>query len=281
MHAALDILALVAVVGFVAGFARRLGWSEPLALVVVGIGLSFVPHLLEIHAHPRSRPHRAAAAAALRRRDPHLAGRLPGQPSRDPAAVRRAGGVLDRRRSASSRGGSCPGITAAAGFALGAVVAPPDAVAATTVARRVGHAAPHRVDPRGREPGERRDRAGRAQHRDRGDHRVGDGLARRRGTSSRAAGGGVLVGLVAAYRAGAGPPADQRPGARHHAVVRGAVRRVPARRGDQGVRRARRRGHRPDPRPQVAGAAVGAARASPRTSTGARCSSCSRTWCSC
>ena len=31
-----------------------------------------------------------------------------------------------------------PGISLAAGFALGAVVAPPDAVAATTVARRVG-----------------------------------------------------------------------------------------------------------------------------------------------
>ena len=45
-----EILALVAVVGFVAGIARRFGWSEPLVLVVVGIGLSFVPHFL---GHPR------------------------------------------------------------------------------------------------------------------------------------------------------------------------------------------------------------------------------------
>ncbi len=30
------------------GFARRPGWSEPLALVIVGLGLSYVPHFLEI-----------------------------------------------------------------------------------------------------------------------------------------------------------------------------------------------------------------------------------------
>ena len=52
MTVALDILALVAVVGFVAGFARRLGWPEPLVLVVVGIGLSFVPHFLDIPLTP-------------------------------------------------------------------------------------------------------------------------------------------------------------------------------------------------------------------------------------
>ena len=52
MHAALEILTLVAVVGFVAWVARRLDWSEPLVLVVVGIGLSFVPHLLEIDLTP-------------------------------------------------------------------------------------------------------------------------------------------------------------------------------------------------------------------------------------
>ncbi|MGI8762054.1 MAG: hypothetical protein ACR2LF_12325 [Jatrophihabitantaceae bacterium] len=54
MHAALDILALVAVVGFVAAAARRLEWSEPLVLVVVGIALSFVPNFLEIELTPIS-----------------------------------------------------------------------------------------------------------------------------------------------------------------------------------------------------------------------------------
>ena len=52
MHPALDILALVAVVGFVTAGARALGWNEPLALVVVGIGASFVPHFLNIALTP-------------------------------------------------------------------------------------------------------------------------------------------------------------------------------------------------------------------------------------
>jgi CPA1 family monovalent cation:H+ antiporter len=52
VHAALDILALVAVAGFVAGVARRWGRSEPLALVLVGIGVSFIPDVLEIELTP-------------------------------------------------------------------------------------------------------------------------------------------------------------------------------------------------------------------------------------
>lgn len=137
MHPALDILSLVAVAGVVAGFARRLAWSEPLALTVVGIGLSFVPHVLEIELTP----------------DLVLFGLLP--PLLYAAAIRTS--LVDfkanRRAILLLSVGLVafstvlvglvswwvmPGITLAAGFALGAVVAPPDAVAATTVARRVG-----------------------------------------------------------------------------------------------------------------------------------------------
>jgi CPA1 family monovalent cation:H+ antiporter len=137
VHAALDILALVAVAGIVAGFARRLAWSEPLALTVVGIGLSFVPHFLEIALTP----------------DLVLIGLLP--PLLYAAAIRTS--LIDfkvnRRAILLLSVGLVafstvavgfvswvvvPGVTLAAGFALGAVVAPPDAVAATTVARRVG-----------------------------------------------------------------------------------------------------------------------------------------------
>ena len=137
MHAALQILALVAVVGFVAGIARRFGWSAPLVLVVVGIGLSFVPHFLDIRLTP----------------DIVLIGLLP--PLLYSAAIRTS--LVDFRANRRpilllSVGlvafttvvvgyvswWVIPGITLAAGFALGAVVAPPDAVAATTVARRVG-----------------------------------------------------------------------------------------------------------------------------------------------
>src|SRR3954466_4577056 len=137
MHPALDILALVAVVGFVAGIARRLSWSEPLLLVAVGIGLSFVPHFLEIELTP----------------DLVLFGLLP--PLLYAAAIRTS--LVDfkanRRAILLLSVGLVifstfvvgvvawwviPGVTLAAGLALGAVVAPPDAVAATTVARRVG-----------------------------------------------------------------------------------------------------------------------------------------------
>ncbi len=137
MHPALDILALVAVVGCVAGVARRLAWSEPLALTAVGIALSFVPHFLEIELTP----------------DLVLIGLLP--PLLYAAAIRTS--LIDFRTNRRpilllSVGlvafstvvvglvawWVMPAISLAAGFALGAVVAPPDAVAATTVARRVG-----------------------------------------------------------------------------------------------------------------------------------------------
>ncbi len=137
MHHAIDVLVLVAVAGIVAGFARRLAWSEPLALTVVGIGLSFVPHVLEIRLSP----------------DLVLIGLLP--PLLYAAAIRTS--LIDFRTnrrpilllsvglvafSTVTVGlitwWLVPGVTLAAAFALGAVVAPPDAVAATTVARRVG-----------------------------------------------------------------------------------------------------------------------------------------------
>jgi CPA1 family monovalent cation:H+ antiporter len=137
VHAALNILLLVAVVGFVTAGARRLGWSEPLVLVAVGIGASFVPHVLDIALTP----------------DLVLIGLLP--PLLYAAAIRtslvdfkanrRAIALLSVGLVAVSTAAVgmlawwvVPGIGAAAGLALGAVVAPPDAVAATTVARRVG-----------------------------------------------------------------------------------------------------------------------------------------------
>jgi Na+/H+ antiporter len=137
VDAALVILSLAAVAGIVAGLARRLGWSEPLALVVVGIVLSFVPHFLDINLTP----------------DLVLIGLLP--PLLYAAAIRTS--LVDfkanRRAILLLSVGLVafstfavglvawwviPSASVAAGLALGAVVAPPDAVAATTVARRVG-----------------------------------------------------------------------------------------------------------------------------------------------
>jgi len=137
VHPALDILALAAVAGIVAGFARRLQWSEPLALVVIGIGLSFVPDFLDIELTP----------------DLVLIGLLP--PLLYAAAIRTS--LVDFKANRRAIGllsvglvaftaivvglaawWVIPGTALAAAFALGAVVAPTDAVAATTVARRVG-----------------------------------------------------------------------------------------------------------------------------------------------
>jgi monovalent cation/hydrogen antiporter len=137
VHVAVDILALVAVVGVVAAVSRRLGWPAPLLLVVVGLGLSFVPDFLDIELTP----------------DIVLIGLLP--PLLYAAAIRTS--LIDFRANRRAilllsvglvafstvivglvSWWVVPGLTLAAGFALGAVVAPPDAVAATTVARRVG-----------------------------------------------------------------------------------------------------------------------------------------------
>jgi CPA1 family monovalent cation:H+ antiporter len=52
VHLALNILGLVAVGGFVVAFSARLGISEPLALVVVGVGISFIPKVLEVELSP-------------------------------------------------------------------------------------------------------------------------------------------------------------------------------------------------------------------------------------
>ena len=137
MDTALGILALIAVVGIVAGTARRFGRSEPLSLVAVGVGISFIPGFLDIKLTP----------------DLVLIGLLP--PLLYAAAIRTS--LVDFRANRRAilllsvglvvfttlavgvvSWWVVPGATLAAGLALGAVVAPPDAVAATTIARRVG-----------------------------------------------------------------------------------------------------------------------------------------------
>ncbi|MCW2668926.1 MAG: sodium:proton antiporter [Frankiales bacterium] len=137
MAPALEILVLVGVVAVVAGLARRFDRPEPLVLVLVGIALSFVPPFPDIALTP----------------DLVLVGFLP--PLLYAAAIRSS--LIDFRAnkraiillSVGLVGFSTvvvglvswwvlPGASLAAGMCLGAVVAPPDAVAATAVGRRVG-----------------------------------------------------------------------------------------------------------------------------------------------
>ncbi|MCU1688015.1 MAG: Conserved putative rane protein [Amycolatopsis sp.] len=130
-------MALVVAVLAVTAVARRFDWSPPLCLIVVGVAASYIPGVPEYHLDP----------------EVVLLGLLP--PLLYATAIRTS--LVDFRALKSpiallSVGLVAfstlvvgvvtwlvvPGLSLAAGFALGAIVAPPDAVAATAVARRVG-----------------------------------------------------------------------------------------------------------------------------------------------
>lgn len=136
MENAIWIVTLGAAVIAVTALAGKLGFPAPLLLMVAGIGASFVPFVPEVHLSP----------------EVVLLGLLP--PLLYAVAIRSS--IVDFRAQAASIGllsVALVVITAlgvgtliwlllpipfAAAFALGAVVSPPDAVAATAVARRVG-----------------------------------------------------------------------------------------------------------------------------------------------
>ncbi|MCE3274345.1 MAG: Na+/H+ antiporter [Propionibacteriaceae bacterium] len=136
MTIALSILALVATVLAVTALAHRIRFSAPLLLMLVGIGVSFLP-FVDI-------PELSSEVVLL--------GFLP--PLLYAAAIRTS--VIDfraNRRSIAQLSVLLVVVTALGvglitwlilpvsfpvAFALGAVVAPPDAIAATTIARRIG-----------------------------------------------------------------------------------------------------------------------------------------------
>jgi len=136
VHAALGLVVLVTTVLVFAGLARRFGLSAPLVLTVVGVIASYLPFVPEVELEPEL----------------ILVGLLP--PLLYAAAIRTS--LVDFRRNARPIALLSVGLVVfttgaigllvwwllpvplAAGIALGAVVAPPDAVAATSIARRVG-----------------------------------------------------------------------------------------------------------------------------------------------
>jgi Na+/H+ antiporter len=137
VHIAAEIVALVVAVLVVSAVARRLDWSAPLCLIVVGVAASYVPGVPEVHLDP----------------EVVLLGLLP--PLLYSAAIQTS--LIDFRKNRGAIGlmsvglvvftalgvgvvawAVIPGLPLAGGIALGAVVAPPDAVAASVVARRVG-----------------------------------------------------------------------------------------------------------------------------------------------
>ncbi|MGW5387039.1 Na+/H+ antiporter [Nocardia sp. NPDC003963] len=136
MHIAIGLVVLVASAAAVAALARRAGVSEPLALTLAGIAASYLPFVPEVHLEP----------------EVVLLGLLP--PLLYTAAIRTS--LVDFRANIGAIASLSVGLVLFSTFAvaavvwwllpvpfavavaLGAVVAPPDAVAATAVARRIG-----------------------------------------------------------------------------------------------------------------------------------------------
>lgn len=136
MHLALTLLAIVGTVTVVSALARRAGVSSPLALIVVGVVVSYIPFI----------PEPALSSEVV------LVGLLP--PLLYAAAIRTS--LVDFKDNKTAIATLSVGLVIftalgvglvawwllpipfAVAFALGAVVGPPDAVAATAVARRIG-----------------------------------------------------------------------------------------------------------------------------------------------
>ena len=154
------VLALLLLATVLAGVARRARIPEPILLVLAGIVVGLLPGMPADGARARPRVPAVPAPDPVRRGLLHLDPRLQGEPAPDPPALGRARAVHDGR----GRGGRAQGARPRPGrglaaFAFGAIVSPPDAVAATAVFKRLGVPPPDGDDPRGREPGERRDGA--------------------------------------------------------------------------------------------------------------------------
>ncbi|MGH3735752.1 MAG: Na+/H+ antiporter [Micromonosporaceae bacterium] len=137
MSELLILVALVAVVVAVCAAARRVGILAPILLVAVGIAISFVPGVPAVELHPELVIAGVLPpllyVAALETSVPAFRYNL------RPILMLAVGLVLF---TAAVVGfvlhAVVPAIPLPAAFALGAIVAPPDAVAATAIARRVG-----------------------------------------------------------------------------------------------------------------------------------------------
>lgn len=128
---------LVAIVVIAAALARRLGLLSPIVLVVIGLGLSFVPGLPDLRLEPE------IVLVGILPPLIYVAAREISAPdfrtNLRPILSLALGLVLF---TAFAVGlvvhAILPEVPFAACLALGAVVAPPDAVAATAIARRIG-----------------------------------------------------------------------------------------------------------------------------------------------
>jgi Na+/H+ antiporter len=136
VHGLEEIVALFVVVVAITAIARRIGVLSPILLVLVGIGLSFIPGFLQIVLDPQIvlvgilPP--LLYVAALETSVPAFRYNL------RPILLLAVGLVLFTAFAVGLSLAALLGLPFAICLALGAVVAPPDAVSATAVARRIG-----------------------------------------------------------------------------------------------------------------------------------------------
>ena len=137
MDSIVDVVVLVTIAVVGAALARRLGFVAPLVLLVTGLGLSYLPGFPEAHLEPELvligilPP--LLYVAALQTSVPAFRRWL------RPILLLAVGLVLVTTFAVGTVVHLLlPGVPYAACVALGAIVAPPDAVSATAIARRVG-----------------------------------------------------------------------------------------------------------------------------------------------
>ncbi len=137
MDLAVGLLAIVAGVGLVAGFCNRFGWPTPLVLLIAGVAVSYVPGVPAVRVDPELvlngllPPLLYAATAKLSL--VHFRRNVPATILMSVVLV-----LFTTAAVGLVTWGLLPGATLAVGLALGAVVAPPDAVAATALGQRLG-----------------------------------------------------------------------------------------------------------------------------------------------
>ena len=212
------VLAIIVAIALLFEVARRIGVPYPSLFVLGGLALGFVPGLPRIHARAGARPARLPAAAAVQRRDRDA------DPRPQDRRLRRSSGSPSG--SCCSRWSSSPlvvhfviGLDWAPSFAFGAIVGPTDAIAATTVFRRIGM--PRRVVDarRGRVAVQRRDRArgvpsGRPRRRER---RVRARRTRSAGSRSPTV-GGIAIGSRRRLAGRRAPSPAGRPAGRGRSI---------------------------------------------------------------
>ena len=137
MELTAELVALVIAVGVVAALCDRFGWPTPLVLVVVGAAASFLPHVPDVQLDPD-----VVLFAVL----PPLLYATTSRTSlfdfkHDKASIVSMSVVLVVVTTVFVGWVTwllLPGVAFAAALALGAVVAPPDAIAASAIGRRLG-----------------------------------------------------------------------------------------------------------------------------------------------